>query len=68
MAAVKHADNVLLVTEKRDLMPGDADGEGDGEWADHAGIEPLPWTIEPLPIFMAKALFLRRFEQLGGLR
>jgi uncharacterized protein len=62
--AVKHADLVALVTEQRDLMPP----RGDGDWSALDGIEPLPWTIEPLPSFMAKALFLRRFEQLGGVR
>lgn len=64
VAAVKHADQVLLVTEQRDLMPP----RGDGDWSSVDGIEPLPWTIEPLPSFVAKALFLRRFEQLGGVR
>lgn len=62
--AVKQADLVALVTEQRDLMPP----RGDGDWSNVDGIEPLPWTIEPLPSFMAKALFLRRFEQLGGVR
>jgi uncharacterized protein len=62
--AVKHADLVALVTEQRDLMPP----RGDGDWSNVDGIEPLPWTIEPLPSFMAKALFLKRFEQLGGVR
>jgi uncharacterized protein len=63
-AAVKQADLVALVTEQRDLMPP----RGDGDWSSLDGIEPLPWTIEPLPSFVAKALFLRRFEQLGGVR
>lgn len=63
-AEVKHADLVALVTEQRDLMPP----RGDGDWSSLDGIEPLPWTIEPLPNFVAKALFLRRFEQLGGVR
>lgn len=62
-AAVKHADRVLLLTEQRDLMP-----PGDGTERDWPDVEPLPWTIEPLPAFVAKALFLRRFEQLGGVR
>lgn len=63
-AAVKHADLVMLATEQRDLMPP----RGKAEWSCLEGIEPLPWTLEPLPSFVAKALFLRRFEQLGGER
>lgn len=62
-AAVKHADRVLLVTEQRDLMP-----PGDGTERDWPDVAPLPWVIEPLQPFVAKALFLRRFEQLGGVR
>lgn len=62
-AEVKHADRVLLVTEKRDLMPPDVGPDSD--WPD---IDPLPWTIEPLWPFMAKALFLRRYQQLTGAR
>jgi 5'-deoxynucleotidase YfbR-like HD superfamily hydrolase len=61
--AVKQADLVLLKTEQRDLMPVD-----DVVWSHLEGVQPLPWTIEPLPASMAKALFLRRFEQLGGVR
>ncbi|MEY2689191.1 MAG: hypothetical protein RL375_3389 [Pseudomonadota bacterium] len=60
-AEVKLADKILRLTEKRDLMP--ADGES---WSDSDLEQPLPWTIEPLPPFVARALFLRRFEQLGG--
>lgn len=63
-AAVKHADLVLLITERRDLMP-----EQDQVCAtERPGIEPLPWRIEPLPSWLAKKLFLRRFAQLGGVR
>lgn len=57
--AVKHADRVLLVTEQRDLMP-----PGDGRERDWPDVEPLPWKIEPLQPFMARALFLRRYRQL----
>lgn len=59
--AIKQADLVLLKTEQRDLMPRD-----DVVWSHLEGVEPLPWSIEPWSAWMAKRLFLWRFEQLGG--
>ena len=57
--SVKAADLVLLATEQRDLMPPHGD-----QWAILNGIEPLLETIEPMPPREAKALFLRRFDEL----
>jgi 5'-deoxynucleotidase YfbR-like HD superfamily hydrolase len=60
--AVKHADLVMLATERRDLM------RPNGTWPILAGIEPLPETITPMDSDRAKALFLHRFGELGGYR
>lgn len=55
--SVKKADQLMLVTEARDLMcPLRPD------WVQIC--EPLPFTIDPLPPHKAKELFLRRFFQL----
>ncbi len=58
--SVKHADEVLLATEARDLMGGKCAGK----WGLRA--EPLsspicPWTSE-----VARSAFLARFSDLGG--
>lgn len=60
---VKHADLVMLATEKRDLMP--LPGE---EWSVLEGITPRfvrchPWTWQ-----LAERMFLARYTQLQGLR
>lgn len=70
---VKRCDLVLLATEKRDVM-GHAGGPTDverqaavaklGEWHSDV-VEPLPEHIVPLPAAEARALFLRRFEELS---
>ncbi|MFN4278320.1 MAG: transcriptional regulator [Ferrovibrio sp.] len=55
---IKHADNTVLATEKRDLM------EEGGDWGPLP--EPLPVRIVPLTWEAAKEQFLQRFRQLGG--
>lgn len=56
-AAVRAADDVLLVTEARDLMV-----EPPADWRLEA--EPLTERIEPLAAAVAESLFLERFETL----
>lgn len=58
-AAVKHADLVLLATERRDLMPADAT-----PWQILAGIEPLPRKIVAMQPSRAQAIFLKRYVEL----
>jgi hypothetical protein len=53
--SIKHADHVLLSTEKRDLVT-----PTQRVWA-HGNIEPMAATIEPLDSKRARALFLRTF-------
>lgn len=60
-AAVKHADMILLATERRDLMPTHS-----APWACLDGIEPLERTIAPLSPDEAKELWMECFEELGG--
>lgn len=54
---VKHADLVLLATEKRDLMPAHLD-----QWACLDAVEPLALTIVPLSPAQARAEFLDRYR------
>jgi uncharacterized protein len=57
---VKHADLVMLATEKRDLMPAHTE-----EWAILANIQPFQTTaIKPMASEMARWYFLDRFKQL----
>jgi len=56
--SVKRADNILLVTEQRDLMKSLP-----APWTD-CGVEPLAEEIQPWLPQEAKARFLRRFDQL----
>ena len=58
-ACVKRADLVLLLTEKRDLMPASPFGE----W-DIPGVKPLERRIRPWVPEQARTAFLRRFEEL----
>jgi hypothetical protein len=56
---LRHADDLLLATERRDLMePTGAD------WGPLP--EPLPERIEPWAAAQAEELFLARFSQLCG--
>jgi hypothetical protein len=57
--AVKHADLVLLATERRDLMPDDAT-----PWQILANIEPLPRKIIAMQPSRAQAIFLKRYVEL----
>lgn len=56
---VKHADLVMLATERRDLLPNDGK-----EWPILRDIECLDRTITPLPSTVAFIRFQRRFEEL----
>lgn len=58
-ACIKQADMVLLRTEQRDLMGSDED-----VWKSTSGFEPLEQRITPLPIPLARARFLARFDEL----
>lgn len=60
---VKRADQIMLVTEKRDLLPG-----GEREWPD-IGIAPLPGQIVPWSRDEAEQRFMARWRELtGGVR
>jgi hypothetical protein len=59
--AVKHADLVLLATERRDLMPPNND-----TWSLLEGIEPLREVINPWGPEKARREFLNRWVELGG--
>lgn len=52
---VTYADQVLLATEKRDLMPADPE-----PWPRVAGIDPLPTRVSPVPYPRAESDFLKR--------
>ena len=57
--AIKHADLVVLATERRDLMPMDT-----ADWSSIAGITPLIRTIKPLAPETAAAQFMDLFFKL----
>lgn len=57
--SVKKADQIMVVTEARDLMRSLRP-----DWKQVC--EPAPFTIDPLPQREAKALFLKRYFQLIG--
>ncbi|MFC7515080.1 YfbR-like 5'-deoxynucleotidase [Herbaspirillum sp. GCM10030257] len=60
--AVKHADLVMLATERRDLMPDD------GElWRGLETISPLATKIEPVGHEAAYQMFVSRYLELLGL-
>ncbi len=57
-ASVLHADEVLLVTEARDLTAAEW-------WRDCKHVEPLAETIKPYwDCFTVERLFLARFREL----
>jgi hypothetical protein len=58
-ASIKTADNILLHTERRDLM-----ARPPQPWRDPH--EPLPDIIRPLMPFVAERNFRRRFRELTG--
>lgn len=61
--AVRHADLVALVTEKRDLMtPARADDSV--EWRDTDSIPAAVRTIYPWPARTAESMFLERYHEL----
>lgn len=57
--AVKHADLVLLATERRDLMPDDI-----APWPILEGIQPLRTSIQPVRSNEAHRAFIARFVEL----
>lgn len=60
---VKHADLVMLATEKRDLMPHHA-----AEWECLNGIEPLHERIVPIHSAHVRRKFIERFAELSQIR
>lgn len=60
-ACVHHADLVLLLTEKRDLMPACRSSE----WAIE-GVRPMERRIWPWSPEQARAAFLQRFGELSN--
>lgn len=61
--AVRHADLVMLATERRDLMPHDPT-----PWPILEGIEPLPRPISLTHPDKIKAKFLARYVELTEMR
>jgi 5'-deoxynucleotidase YfbR-like HD superfamily hydrolase len=59
-AAVKEADNIMLMTEARDLMAPPPE-----PWVE-AAYQPLSTKIYPWPWTIAREKFLARFHELGG--
>ena len=57
--AIRHADLVVLATERRDLMPMDT-----ADWSSIAGITTLSRTIKPLAPETAAAQFMDLFFKL----
>lgn len=58
---IKRADMILLNSEQQDLMP-----HHDDQWPCVDGVGRLPFRIVPLAPKEARALFLKRYEQLVG--
>lgn len=56
---IKAADQVMLATEKRDLMHNHA-------YEEHAGVDALPDVIIPMAPAVAKRAFLDRYSELVG--
>ena len=57
--AIRHADLVVLATERRDLMPMDM-----ADWSSIAGITPMRRTIRPKSPEAASAQFMEMFFSL----
>ena len=57
--AIRHADLVVLATERRDLMPMDT-----ADWSSIAGITPISRTIKPKSPEAASAQFMEMFFML----
>lgn len=53
---VKRADNILLLTEARDLLPGDT-----SDWMTALGVAPLSERIVPWKPYETEAIFYREF-------
>jgi uncharacterized protein len=58
-AEIKHADNVALITERRDLLEKQRQW---GEWS--KAYSPLPSVIRPAGPHLAEVMFMCRFQQL----
>lgn len=56
---VKHADLVMLATERRDF-----DMDDGTTWQMLDGIDPAPFTVAPLNPRQARVLFLHRFNEI----
>jgi hypothetical protein len=54
--AIRHADLIVLATERRDLMPMDM-----ADWSSIAGITPMSRTIKPMTPEAASAQFMEMF-------
>ena len=54
--AIKHADLIVLATERRDLMPMDT-----SDWSSIANITPMNRTIKPMSPEAASAQFMEMF-------
>ena len=57
--AIRHADLVVLATERRDLMPMDT-----ADWSSITGITPMSRTIRPKSPEAASAQFMEMFFSL----
>lgn len=63
--SVKHADMIMLATEKRDLMPSiAADRE---HWGALLDLEPMAEHIVPVGPPLAYVLFMRRWREIEGI-
>ncbi len=64
--AIKLADVIALVTERRDI--GSPDWRSWGWKEDELGIEPCAVVIKPQSAELARELFMQRFDELVGAR
>ena len=61
---IKRADLIMLLTEKRDLLPSHEMDREEWLWAEELRLRPLEQKIIPLPPGQAKSAFLSRFYEL----